>query len=98
MSFSWVSFFDGGKLGESLGLLGKPVEIENMNKKFGEDTSYIAIQIEHHDEFDESTEGGYEEVLLFTKHDIEQARERAQKNPEDIAKFLSDNKWRDMLD
>lgn len=94
MAFSWTGLFGG----ESLGLLGKPVEIDNRDKKFGEDSSYIALQIEHHAEFDESTEGGYEEVLLFTKNDLERARERAQKNPEDVVAFLSENKMKDMLD
>lgn len=78
------------KLGASLGLLGKPMRIENKERKFGEAPFYIAVQVEDDE--------GDEEVLLFTDYEINNARDRARKNSEDVVAFLADHKVRDMVD
>jgi hypothetical protein len=79
------------KLGRSLGLLGKPITIKNDDARFGSLPRYIAIQVE-------SVETAEEEVLLFTENQIKIARERAKKNPEDVARFLSDHSLQDKVD
>lgn len=78
------------KLTASMGLLGKITRVENKERKFGEAPFYEAIQIEDSE--------GKEEVLLFTDYEINNARERARKNSEDVIAFLADNKVRDMMD
>ena len=85
-------------LTQSLGLLGKPIRIINKERKFGSANLYTAIQIEHDGAYDPKFENGEEEVLLFTEHQILEARERATLNPEDIAAFLQDHKARDAAD
>lgn len=85
-------------LTQSLGLLGRPIRIPNMDRKFGEANFYTAIQIEHDGKYDKKVDIGYEEVLLFTEHEIQKARERARKNTEDIAKFLEEHKIRNAID
>jgi hypothetical protein len=66
------------------------MRIENKDRKFGEAPFYIAVQHEDAD--------GEEEVLLFTDYEINNARERAKKNSEDVVAFLADNKARNMVD
>ena len=58
---------------------GRQVEVENQEKKTNANKSYITIWVEDSD-------GKNEECLFFTKHEIQLARERAKKNPEDIPK------------
>lgn len=85
-------------LTKSLGLLGKPVEIPNKQRRFGSALSYIAIQIEHDGKYDSAFSDGEEEVLLFTRAEIDRARTRAEKNPEDVVSFLEDHKIRNLVD
>lgn len=85
-------------LTQSLGLLGKPIRVANLQRKFGSAQEYTAVQIEHDGTYDPEFSNGEEEVLLFTDNEIKKARERAHANPEDIAKFLQDHKARDALD
>jgi len=85
-------------LTQSLGLLGKPQRIENKERRFGSALTYTAIQIEHDGVYDENFENGEEEVLLFTDHEIRQARERATTNQEDVVAFLKANAARDTAD
>jgi hypothetical protein len=77
-------------LGVSLGLLGKPFRVTNLKKKFGSNSEYWGLQIEWGD--------GKEEVLLITDFELSRMRERAKKNPEDVAKFLGDHFSRDLVD
>lgn len=85
-------------LTQSLGLLGKPVHIPNLERRFGSANLYTAIQIEHDGVYDKKFEVGEEEVLLFTDHAIQEARERAKNNAEDVQAFLLANKARDAAD
>jgi hypothetical protein len=65
--------------------LGRRIEVENKNQKFGAAKKYIAIQVENED-------GKGEKCLLFTEHQLKVAEERAKKNPEDLTKkgFITD--------
>jgi hypothetical protein len=85
-------------LTQSIGLLGKPIRVPNLQRKFGSAQNYTAIQIEHDGAYDSDFSTGEEEVLLFTDNEIKKARERAHANPEDVAKFLQDHKARDAVD
>jgi len=87
-----------GWLTQSMGLLGRPVKITNAQRRFGSALEYVAIQIEHDGNYDPTFNQGDEEVLLFTDHQIKEARERALANPEDIEKFLKDYAARNALD
>jgi len=87
-----------GWLTQSMGLLGRPIKIENLQRKFGSAQTYIAIQVEHDGASDPTFGQGDEEVLLFTDHQIKEARERALANPEDIEKFLKDYATRNSVD
>lgn len=69
---------------KNLRLLGQPLRILNPERKFGAANFYSAIQIKHDGEYDVRFGKDYEEVLLFTEIEIEQARLRAQKNPDDV--------------
>jgi hypothetical protein len=56
---------------------GRKILVENQDKKPAANRVYVAIWIEDPD-------GDNEECLLFTMNELERARVRAQKNPEDI--------------
>lgn len=84
-------------LTQSMGLLGKLIFIKNADRRFGSADEYVVIQVEH-DGSDERFSEGEEEVLLFTPHQLEQARFRAAKNPEDIEAFLKDHAIQDSVD
>ncbi len=51
-------------------------EVPNKNRKFGSLRSYFPAILKYPD--------GKEVPMLFTKHDLEQAMERASKNTEDL--------------
>lgn len=55
---------------------GKIIQVENKNKKFGANSEYYALWVENSQ--------GAEYCLLFTEHELNRAKERAAKNPEDI--------------
>ena len=63
---------------------GKIIEVENTDRKFGANENYYAIWTENSKK--------KELCLLFTKHQLLTAKERAKKNPEDIPKkgFFAD--------
>jgi len=52
--------------------------VENTERKFGSDTKYYPCKIEI------SGKLGYSENALFTRNQIDEAIERAERNPEDI--------------
>jgi len=58
---------------------GRNVTVENKERKFGSSDSYEAIWVE-------GANGKSEQCLLFTKDEIEKAKVRAQRNPEDLTK------------
>jgi hypothetical protein len=63
---------------------GKIIEVENKNRRFGANSKYYAIWTEN---------SSKEEVcLLFTENQLLRARNRADKNPEDLPKkgFFTD--------
>ena len=78
------------RLTKSWGLLGRLMEYENTQRKFGANPTYVLVQVED--------EEGVEEVLMFTHHQIDVARERASKNPEDVERFMEENALSDLLD
>jgi hypothetical protein len=55
---------------------GKVIQVENKNKKFGANSDYYAIWVEN--------SKGSEYCLLFTEYELNRAKDRANKNPEDI--------------
>jgi len=57
---------------------GKIIEVDNKGRKFGANEEYYAIWIEDSKK--------REKCLLFTKHQLTVAQERAEKNLEDIPK------------
>ena len=57
---------------------GKIIEVDNKDRKFGANEEYYAIWIEDSKKL--------EKCLLFTKHQLTVAQERAEKNLEDIPK------------
>lgn len=54
----------------------KDEKVENKDRKFGSATEYFPCYIIRLD--------GTEAPALFTQHQIEEAVERAEKNPEDV--------------
>jgi len=87
----WSEIFGG----EEPSLLGKPYEIKNENRKFGESTEYIAVQVEWPQKIESlvDTTAGDKEVLLFTAHEVDVARARATSNAEDVVSFLKDKEY-----
>jgi|TARA_R100000152_G_C6700049_1_gene129766 hypothetical protein len=63
---------------------GRIIEVENKSRKFGANSKYFAIWTENSDK--------KEICLLFTENQLTTAKERADKNPEDIPKkgFFTD--------
>jgi len=63
---------------------GKILRVENKDKKFGANPEYLAIWVEN--------EKGKEYCLLFTERELKVAKDRAEKNPEDIPRkgFFTD--------
>ena len=63
---------------------GKIITVANTQRKFGANSEYYAIWIENAKK--------QEKCLLFTEHELNRARDRADKNPEDIPKkgFFAD--------
>ena len=57
---------------------GKVITVTNKDRKFGANEEYYAIWIEDNKK--------QEKCLLFTKHQLAVAQERARKNIEDIPK------------
>jgi len=57
---------------------GKIIAVNNKGKKFGANDQYYAIWVEDINK--------KELCLLFTEHQLTIAKERANKNPEDIPK------------
>jgi len=57
--------------------LGRQVEVENTERTFGSADKYTMVWME-------DATGDVEEPFLFTDVEIQVARERARKNPEDI--------------
>lgn len=86
------------KLGVSLGLLGKPFLVNNLERRFGEAPQYWAVQFEWPVDYDDEKLKGQEVVVLITPFELERMLKRAQKNPEDVARFLKDHELADMVD
>ncbi len=57
---------------------GKLVVVPNAERKFGASDQYVGTKI--------TNEYGEEVYLLFTDYEIQKAKERAEKNPEDFNK------------
>ena len=57
--------------------LGRMIEVANTERVFGSADSYTMVWME-------DRTGDIEEPFLFTELEIQIARERARKNPEDI--------------
>ena len=85
-------------LRKSLGLLGKPYLIHNLQAKFGASTQYWAIQLEWPKDYDDEKKEAQETVILLTPPELERALNRAKKNPEDVAVFLKDHAVQDVVD
>jgi hypothetical protein len=58
---------------------GRMIPVDNTNRAFGSALSYVAIQVENQD-------GREEQCLLFTQAEIDNAKKRAARNPEDLTK------------
>lgn len=56
---------------------GRLFKVENEGRKFGANEFYIFTYLEESD-------GENEQTYLFTEHQLKEARERAEKNPEDL--------------
>ena len=63
---------------------GKIIKVENKDRKFGANPEYLAIWVE--------SESGNEHCLLFTERELSVAKDRADKNKEDIPRkgFFAD--------
>lgn len=85
-------------LGKSLGLLGKPYLIHNLQAKFGSSNQYWAIQLEWPKDYDSEKKEAEETVILLTPHEPEKGLARAKRNPEDLQKFLKDHVLQDTVD
>ena len=62
---------------------GKIITVANKNRKFGANEEYYAIWVDTN---------GKEHCLLFTEYELNRAKDRAEKNPEDIPRkgFFTD--------
>ena len=56
-------------------------EVKNQDKKFGANDSYYPVYIKY-------TDGSYD-AAFFTENDLKVAKERAEKNPEDVPEKAS---------
>jgi len=63
---------------------GKIIRVENKERKFGANPEYLAIWVEN--------QKGVEYCLLFTERELSVAKDRADKNKEDIPRkgFFTD--------
>lgn len=56
--------------------MGRIVTVVNTRRKFGANKKYALVKVQ-----DEQGREGY---LLFTRHQLKVAQDRARKNPEDV--------------
>jgi hypothetical protein len=56
---------------------GRLIRVQNIERTFGSDDVYVAVQVEDSD-------GSNERCLLFTEKEIQSAQERADNNKEDL--------------
>lgn len=93
-------------LTKSLGLLGKPYHLDNKDRKFGEATGYVFIQLESPGNFEishwkrgtRSFGDGEEFVIALTMHQFMDAIQRAERNPEDVRRFLEERAAQNAVD
>jgi len=69
------------------GKLFEKEKVENKDRKFGAALEYFPVKF--------VTTSNENINALFTKHEIDQAIDRAKRNPEDIEK---DSKWWNLFD
>jgi hypothetical protein len=92
-------------LTRSLGLLGKPYRVTNEGRSFGANQSYILVQLEAPGDLVVSTwkgcrtfSVGEEFVIALTENQFLDAIVRAERNPEDVRRFLEDHVAQDAVD
>lgn len=64
---------------------GRIHKVENKEKKFGANSTYNYVRIK--------SEMGQDQELLLTDSQLQQARSRALKHPEDCGKRISLKEW-----
>ena len=58
--------------------IGDVITVENQERRFGSATQYVYVRVQ--------LETGEEVPLLFTNHEMDEARARAEANTEDLPK------------
>jgi len=82
---------------QTMGLLGRVSRVDNKERKFGSAQTYLIFKVEHDGESVDGFGVGEQEILMATDKEMQEMRERAQANPEDVEAFLNDNKARDKI-
>jgi len=67
--------------------MGHLMTVRNRDRRFGSARFYVWVKLQD--------EGGQEEFLAFTPHELKRPRVRARRNPEDRARLLDLFDWID---